>query len=219
VTTSAWLFVVLSSAAAVAGWVAAAIDRRDVALPARVAAAALVVFVALLVDTDDGALRAWFVVGLIAAVAGAGLLAVPAERVGEAIVALTLAQFAFAFGLSLADQEDVAVLVGIVIAVIVVRDVSRRVLAGVRRRARGLLWVAAVYVGALAVVVALAVATVEPLAIAGSVLLVGAAVAELRLRFGGRVPSRTETVVAMVLFQAALLVMALSLTDLERLTA
>ncbi len=217
-TSVVWALLVLFGLASAGHWVVLVTGRADLVLPTRVAATAVMVAVALAIDTPAGGVRAWFVGGLLLALVADVLAALPGDRSVEALGAAVAAQFAFAFGLSLVYQDRIAVIVGAVVAVVLVRDVFRDVLLRVRLRAPALVWAVAVHVGAVAATTALAIGAVAPLVIAGSILFAASVSLGDRARFGRQPPPRWLPVSATVVYHLALVGLTTGLLHLERFT-
>ena len=170
-TGGAWVLLVVAAAFAVADWVAAARENRPLEYVAKPATLIALIGVALLLDPDDGAVRAWFVVALAFSLVGDVLLMLPRDLFVGGLAAFLLGHVAYVVGLNVAGTAAGGWVVGITVVLIAIAVVGRRVVAAVRAGDEPKLTAPVVtYMLVISAMVASAIATGEPLAIAGAVL-------------------------------------------------
>ena len=168
-TTGAWVFLALAAVAAVGDWWAVARDRKRIEYVCKPATLALLVGLAVALDTDDGTVRACFVVALILSLLGDVFLMLPQDLFIAGLASFLAAHLAVIVGLWVDGQTAVAFAVGVALALVAIAVIGRRVLVAVRRGDQPEMAApVAAYMGVISLMLASAVGTAEPLAIAGA---------------------------------------------------
>jgi uncharacterized membrane protein YhhN len=120
-TGSAWLFLALSAAAAVVDWWAVARSNRSVEYIAKPATLAGLILVALTLEPDVDAMRAWFVAALVLSLIGDVFLMLPRDLFPPGLVSFLLGHLAYIGGFLAAGLDAGSVLlVALPVAVAVV---------------------------------------------------------------------------------------------------
>ncbi len=170
-TGGAFLLLALALVAAAADWVAVSRERTALEYLCKPLALALLIAAALALDPDVEAVRTWFVAGLALSLIGDVFLMLPRDLFVPGLVAFLLGHIAYIVGLHLHGVEAVPFLIGIVLAMAAVSVIGRRVLEGVRRGGdRSLAGPVVAYMFIISAMVASAIGTTQPAAIAGAVL-------------------------------------------------
>ncbi len=167
---AALLFGVTTLVAAVNWWAVVRPERRRVELVAKPATLVALILVALALDPADTTVRAWFVAALVCSLAGDVFLLF-AERWFVAGLASFLAgHLAYIAGFWVSGTVEWSRLaVGVVLVAAATATVGWRILTGVRRTDRNMVLPVVAYVAVISAMVASAVGTGNPWAVAGSV--------------------------------------------------
>lgn len=171
-TTPAAILLGLAAAFAVADWVAVARGEKRLEYVAKPAALALLVGVALLLEPADPTQRAWWVAALVCSLAGDVFLMLPGRFV-PGLASFLLGHLAYIAGFWLGPVDAVgaaefAVALGLPLLGVAV--LGPRILAGARSHDRRLAVPVGAYFAAINAMVASALLTRQPLAIAGALL-------------------------------------------------
>ena len=163
--------VVVAAVAAVGNWLAVARGNTRLEYVCKPLTLAALIGAALLLDPDDGAVRAWFVVALVLSLAGDVFLMLPRDLFVPGLASFLLAHLAYIAGLAVDGTEAGWLIAGAVVVGVVAVVVGRRILGAVRRGDEPeLLPPVAVYILVISAMVVTALGTAEPLAIAGAAL-------------------------------------------------
>ncbi|HEX9991431.1 MAG TPA: lysoplasmalogenase family protein [Acidimicrobiales bacterium] len=169
-TAAAGILLAAAAVGAVADWAAVGTGRRRLEAVAKPATLALLVGAAVALDPASGAARAWFVVALLASLAGDVALLPAVERFTAGLAAFLAAHLAYVAGF-LADGHHAAPLAaGAVLVVAALATAGRAVVRGARRRSPALAGPVAAYALALAAMVVAGWSTGEAAALAGTTL-------------------------------------------------
>lgn len=170
VHATSWVALGVAAVAAVADWVAVARGDRRLEYVAKPVATLALVVLALSLDPEHDQRRAWFVAGLVLSLAGDVFLMLPRDLFVAGLASFLLGHVAYVVGFWVDDPPGGAPLaIGALAVVVVVALLARRILAGLRASGDGALAVpVAAYIAVIAVMVASATGTAEPLAVAGA---------------------------------------------------
>jgi uncharacterized membrane protein YhhN len=171
VTTTAWVLLAIAAVLAVGDW--AAVARRDKRLEYACKPAALLalVLVALALDPENEARRAWFVAALVLSLAGDVFLMLPRDLFVAGLVSFLLGHVAYIVGLRVDGGSLGALAVAGAVVAVVAAAVGSRVVAAVRRGPQRALTAPVVtYMVVISAMVACALATGNVLAATGGAL-------------------------------------------------
>ncbi len=132
-TGLAWLLLVAAGATAAVDWWAVATDRRGVEYLCKPLTLLLLVGVALALHPADGAVRAWFVAGLLLSLAGDVFLMVPADLFVAGLGSFLLGHLAYVVGLVQYQDSVPGLVLGAVVVLAGMATLGRRVRTAVRR--------------------------------------------------------------------------------------
>ena len=170
-TAGAWVFLGLAAVAAVGDWWAVARERKALEYLCKPATLAFLVLVAIALETDDNVVRACFVVALVLSLLGDVFLMLPQDLFVAGLASFLAAHLAFVVGLWLDGQTALVFAVGVAVAAIAIAMIGRRILIAVRRGDQPeMAPPVAAYMGVISLMLASAIGTGEPLAIAGASL-------------------------------------------------
>ena len=169
-TRASWLLLATAGVLAATDWVAVATRRKTQEYVAKPAALAALVGVALTLTPHIEARRWAFVVALALSLAGDVFLMLPRDAFVAGLGSFFAAHVAFIVGLRIGAAELRPLIVSAIPVAVVAALIGGRVLREVRRDHAELVVPVSAYVGVLAVMVAAALATGEPLAAFGAVL-------------------------------------------------
>jgi uncharacterized membrane protein YhhN len=172
-TTGAWLAAVLAGALAVADWVAVSppVAWRRAELVVKPGAAVAILALAVALRPTSEVERWVFVAALACSLAGDVALMLPRDRFVAGLAAFLVAHLIYVAGFALEPLSARAALVAAGALAVAAVSVGRRILAAVHRRhGPALAGPVALYMAAISAMVAMAAATVEPLAVLGAAL-------------------------------------------------
>jgi uncharacterized membrane protein YhhN len=170
VTTAAGVFLAVAAVAAVANWVAVARGAKAVEYVAKPATLAALVAVALALDPQDGTVRTWFVVALVASLAGDVFLMLPRDLFVAGLGSFLVAHLAYTGGLAVAGIDAAWLALGAVAVAVAVAGIAPPLVRGVRRRAPELAVPVMAYMVVISAMVAAAIGTGDGVAAIGAVL-------------------------------------------------
>lgn len=166
------LFLALAAGLAAGDWVAVSRGSKRAEYVCKPGTMLALIAAALLLDEATSPRRTWFVVALVASLAGDVLLMLPRDRFVAGLGAFLGAHLAYIGGLL---QEDVAwgaAALGALVLGASVGPLGARIVAGARARDPRLALPVATYIVVIASMAALAVAVGQPLAAAGALSFV-----------------------------------------------
>jgi uncharacterized membrane protein YhhN len=169
-TTLAGVLLAVAAVAAVANWVAVARSAKAVEYVAKPLTLTALVGVALALDPQDGTVRTWFVVALVASLAGDVFLMLPRDLFVAGLGAFLVAHVAYTGGLVAAGIDAAWLVVGVAAVAVAVAGIGPPLVRGVRRTAPELVVPVVAYVVVISTMVAAAVGTGDGTAAAGAVL-------------------------------------------------
>lgn len=173
-TAGAWAALAVAGGAAAVDWGAVARRSKRVEYAAKPLTVAALLVAALLLEPDDGAQQAWFVAALGWSLLGDVFLMLPRDRFVPGLASFLVAHLAYLPGMALEVEGAVALGAGAVAVAAVAVTVGRRLLGALRRSGRhALVGPVAAYVVAISAMVAAAVGTLDPVAVAGALLFMG----------------------------------------------
>ena len=209
-TTTAWVLLGAAALAAAVDWVAVGGDRKPLEYVAKPAATVAFLALALAIEPVHGDVRTWFVVALVASLAGDVFLMVPGDRFTFGLGSFLVAQVLFAVGFSLHAGTFAEHLVGVAVVVGIAAPLCVRFVGALRASARSVLVVpVVVYMVAIGAMTATAIASANGLAIAGALLFMASDSLIAETRFVRERP--WGRVAIMVTYHAALAGLVLSL--------
>lgn len=127
---------------------------------------------AALLDPRHGAVRAWFVAALVLSLVGDVLLMLPREQFVGGLAAFLLAHVCYVAGFVARGLRGPAVALALVGTAVVLAPVASRVLRGVRSREPALRAPVVAYLVVIGTMLAVAVASGNPVAAVGAALFV-----------------------------------------------
>lgn len=170
-TAAAGAFFALAGVAAVVDWWAVAVRRRRVEYVAKPAVMVFLLGAALAIDPGS---RSWtrtlFLVALLLSLAGDVFLMLERERFVAGLASFLGAHVAYVAGLTATSLVSGArFAAGVALVALGAGVIAPRIVAGARRRAGDLVGPVALYIAAISAMVATAVGTGVPPAVAGAV--------------------------------------------------
>jgi uncharacterized membrane protein YhhN len=169
--SAAAVLAVVAAVAAVGNWIAVARDDKRLEYVCKPLTLAALIGVALLVDSDDPTVRAWFVAGLVLSLAGDVFLMLPRDLFVAGLGSFLLGHVAYIVGLLHADPSAAGLAVGAAVVAVVAAIVGRRILTAVRSGEHPeLLAPVAAYILVISVMVVCAIGTGDARAITGAAL-------------------------------------------------
>jgi uncharacterized membrane protein YhhN len=213
VNAAAWALLALAGAAAVADWVAVARrpEGRALEYVAKPLTLIVLIGVAVALDPEDGTQRGWFVAALVLCLAGDVFLMLPNEQFVAGLASFLLGHVAYVVGFTLEDGFSAFGLVpGVVVVVVAGAILGRRVLSAVRRGSETeLVGPVVAYIAVISAMVACAIGSGDPVAVAGAVLFYGSDLTIALTRFERPRPWGPLTI--MVTYHLAQALLAVSL--------
>lgn len=209
-TTAAWVLLGVAGVVAAIDWFAVNGDRMRLQYVAKPAATVAFLAVALAIEPVHGDVRTWFVVALVASLAGDVFLMIPGDRFVFGLGSFLVAQVLFAVGFSLHAGSSTEHLIGVAFVIALTLPLSRRFVGALRASDRPELVVpVVVYMVAISAMAATAIASGNGFAIAGALLFVASDALIAETRFVGEQP--WGRVAIMVTYHAALAGLVVSL--------
>lgn len=209
-TTMAWVLLGFAGLAASIDWVAVARDHEYLEYLAKPTATLGFLAVALALEPVHGDVRTWFVVALVAALAGDVFLMLPGDRFVFGLGSFLVAQLLFAVGFSLHAGTLAEHAIGVVIVAALALPLCRRFVGALRSAGRPELVIpVVVYIVAIGAMAATAIASGNGVAIAGALLFMASDALIAETRFVR--DHRWGRVAIMVTYHAALAGLVLSL--------
>lgn len=210
-TSASWLLLVAAAVFAAADWFAVA-DRLDrleyVAKPATMLA---LIAVALTLTPELEERRWAFVAALLFCLAGDVFLMLPGNHFVPGLAAFLVAHVAFIIGLRIGAPELRPLVLSAIPVVVVSTLLGGRIIRSLRERHPELVAPVAAYIGVIAVMVASALATGEPLAAFGAVSFMASDSLIAWNRFVVNLPWAPVTIMVTYHIAQALLVLSLTL--------
>jgi uncharacterized membrane protein YhhN len=170
VTPTAWLLLAVAGVFAAGDWLAVFRDLDRLEYICKPATMVALIGVALTLQPHLEARRWAFVAALVLSLAGDVFLMLPRDAFVPGLGSFFIAHIAYIVGLRIGANEVRPLLVSAVPVVIVAVLIGSRVLRQVRLRQPELTTPVSAYIGIIAVMVAAALATGEPLAAMGAVI-------------------------------------------------
>lgn len=167
-TDLTWVLFGATTAFAVLNWIAVETDRRPLEWVCKPLTLLSLVGVALALDPQDEAVRAWFVVALVFSLAGDVLLMLPKERFQLGVGAFAVAHLAYAGGFVVDGLDPTGIVAGLVLVGMGLFAIGRPVVAAVKQESPGDAVPVQAYVAIISVMVVTAVGAGNPVAIAGA---------------------------------------------------
>jgi uncharacterized membrane protein YhhN len=170
-TTASWL-IGITVVIAVCDWIAVATGVKVAEYVFKPATMVPLIGAALTLDPADRAARAWFVAALVLSLAGDIFLMLPDEEkfFVPGLGSFLVGHVAYIVGLILAGIDSIALATGVVVVAIGVAALAPRVVAGARSKDPRLGVPVFAYVLVISVMVACAIGSVVPVAVAGALL-------------------------------------------------
>lgn len=209
-TTGAWVLLGVAGTAAVLDWAAVAVRRTYLEYVAKPAATLGFLGVALTVEPVHTDVRTWFVVALVASLAGDVFLMLPGDRFVFGLGSFLVAQVLFAVGFSLHAGTFTEHLIGVAVVSALAVPLCVRFVRALRTTGRTeLVAPVVVYMLAISAMALTAIASGNGFAITGALLFVGSDSLIAETRFVRDRP--WGQVAIMVTYHAALAGLVLSL--------
>jgi uncharacterized membrane protein YhhN len=170
-TGTAFLVLTIAAAVALADWIAVSAEHRPAEYLAKPLTMVALIGVALALDPHDGTVRALFVAALVLSLAGDVFLMLPRDLFVAGLAAFLLAHVAYVVGLAVDGVDPVLLGLGALLVAAALAVLGRRILRGVRAGPDpSLAGAVGGYMVVISAMVAAAVGTGRPLAVAGAVL-------------------------------------------------
>ena len=168
-TGGTWLLLGIAGVFAVLNWVAVALKITPLEYVCKPLTMVALIATTLALDVPDETVRTWFLVALALCLIGDVLLMLPRDLFVGGLAAFLLGHVAYVIGLSQAGTTAGGWALGVAVVFIAMATVGRRIVVAVRRGDEpGLLAPVVAYIAVISAMVASAIATGEPLAIAGA---------------------------------------------------
>jgi uncharacterized membrane protein YhhN len=132
VTGAAFLLLALTLAAAAGNWLAVQRGNTVLEYVCKPLTMVLLIGVALAVDADQSAVRAWFVAALVLSLAGDVFLMLPKDLFVFGLAAFLLGHLAYIVGMHVDGVDGPRFLVGIVLVMALLAVIGTMILRGVR---------------------------------------------------------------------------------------
>jgi uncharacterized membrane protein YhhN len=132
VTGAAFLLLALTLAAAAGNWLAVQRGNATLEYLCKPLTMVLLIGVALAVDADQSAVRAWFVAALVLSLAGDVFLMLPKDLFVFGLAAFLLGHLAYIVGMHVDGVDGPRFLVGIVLVMALLAVIGTMILRGVR---------------------------------------------------------------------------------------
>ena len=170
VTATAWVLLAAAGACAIADWIVVAPGTRGNRFEYLLKPATMValIAVALVLEPESAAQRAWFVAALVLSLAGDVFLMLPADLFVAGLASFLLAHLAYVVGFVVAGFDSGAGIAGLVIVAIAAATLGARIISAVRAGHPALQLPVTIYMTVISVMVYAAFGSKEPLAIAGA---------------------------------------------------
>lgn len=169
-TTAAATLLALAGLFAVGDWISRVRDDRRLEYVCKPATLILLTAVAVAIEPESTAMRAWFVAALVLSLAGDVFLMLPTDRFVLGLGAFLLGHVAYVGGFVAGGLEPLGVALGAGAVVLVVGPVGLRIVRGARERDAALALPVTVYITVISVMVACAAGSGLPVAFAGAAL-------------------------------------------------
>jgi uncharacterized membrane protein YhhN len=209
-TTAAGVLLAVAAVAAVSDWVAVVRAHKPLEYVAKPLATAALVAVAATLDPASSDQRLAFVIALVLSLMGDVALMLPADRFVVGLGSFLLAHAAYIVGFAVVGASTGDYVIGAAIVVVpAVPLATRYVRALARAGRRELLGPVILYIAAIAVMVASAIAAGNALAIVGATLFFASDSLIAEIRFVG--PRRWGSLAIMVTYHLAQVALVLSL--------
>lgn len=162
--------VALGSAAAFAvlNWIAVARRNKPLEYVAKPATMLALIVAAIALQPVSQSQRIMFVVALGFSLAGDVFLMLPGDRFIPGVAAFFAAHVAYVVGFRIDNASTVMLAIGTALLIVFVATIGMRILAAVRDTDPKLVTPVTAYIAVISVMVASAIATREPIAIAGA---------------------------------------------------
>jgi len=171
VTSAAWVLIAVAAAVAVVDWCAVVAGRQTVRYVAKPLTMVVIIAAALALHPVDGTMRAWFVVGLVFGLIGDVFLMLPDEKwFVFGLGSFLICHLCYIPGFVAGGVDRSWAIVGAIAIALAVSVVGPKVLAGARSRDATLTVPVAIYMAVISAMVAFAIGSTVPVAIAGAVL-------------------------------------------------
>lgn len=194
---------------AVIDWVAVERGNRRLEYVCKPGATLALVGLALALDPEDPAARAWFVAALVASLAGDVFLMLEDRWFVAGLASFLAGHIAYVVGLGLLFDSTVALGVGVALVIAAVPTVGTRVIRGARRTEPAMAVPVAVYMAAVSAMLVAAFGTADWRAMLGALLFYGSDATIGWHRFVGPVPHRDVAVMSTYHLGQLLLVLSL----------
>jgi len=209
-TTAAGVLLAVAAVAAVADWIAVVRAHKPLEYVAKPLATAALVGVAATLDPASSDQRIAFAVALVLSLMGDVALMLPADRFVAGLGSFLLAHVAYIVGFAVVGASTGDYLIGAAIVLVPAVPLAARYVRALARAGRRELLVPVVlYIGAIAVMVASAIAAGNALAIIGATLFFASDALIAETRFVG--PRRWGRVAIMVTYHLAQVALVCSL--------
>ena len=170
-TSAAWVLIAVAAAVAVVDWCAVVAGRQTVRYVAKPLTMVVIIAAALALHPVDGTMRAWFVVGLVFGLIGDVFLMLPDEKwFVFGLGSFLICHLCYIPGFVAGGVDRSWAIVGAIAIALAVSVVGPKVLAGARSRDATLTVPVAIYMAVISAMVAFAIGSTVPVAIAGAVL-------------------------------------------------
>jgi uncharacterized membrane protein YhhN len=131
-TGAAFLLLALAMVAAVCDWIAVHHEAKSLEYLCKPLTMVLLIGVALTLDPDDPAVRAWFVAALALSLAGDVFLMLPKDLFVFGLGAFLLGHLAYIVGMHVEGVDGLRLLIGILIVMGLLAVIGTAILRGVR---------------------------------------------------------------------------------------
>lgn len=170
-TTTAWILLAVAAVVAVTDWTAVVIGNDRLRYVAKPLTLVMVIAAALALQPVDPTMRTWFVIGLVFGLIGDVFLMLPDEKwFVFGLGSFLICHLCYIPGFIAGGVDRTWAIVGGVVIAAAVSAVGPRVWRGARARDAALAAPVAVYIAVISAMVAFAVGSTVPLAIAGAAL-------------------------------------------------
>lgn len=164
------VLVLAALAVAVADWVAVATDNRRAEYVLKPATMVVLIAAALAMGGPDPAVARWWVVAALVASLLGDVFLMLEDRFVPGLASFLVAHLLYIGAFVSMGIESTPFVLGAALVAVLIRAVGVRVVVGATQQDRSLGWAVVAYVGVISLMVAFAVGTARPFAIAGALL-------------------------------------------------
>lgn len=195
-TGTAFLLLALAGVVAAGNWWAVEVGNRPVEYVCKPLTMVLLIAATLALDPSDATARGWFVAALVLCLIGDVLLMLPQDRFVPGVAAFLVGHVLYVVGMAVLGVDLGRLAIGAVVVLVAVAVLGRTILTAVQRAEPALVGPVGTYVAVISSMVAAAIGTGQPTAIAGAASFYGSDALIAWTRFIREVPHQRIIIMA-----------------------